>query len=56
MKYEICGKVHVAWKHKMRHDVTLHDVIGGHQAIYSKKERKMGHPILELAKTTRVSL
>ena len=31
----IGGKVYVAWKQKM-----LHDVIGGHQAIYSKKERK----------------
>ena len=41
MKYEICGKVRVAWKHKMLRDVTLHDVIGGHQAIYSKKKRKM---------------
>ena len=49
MKYEICGKVHVAWKHKMLHDVMLHDVIGGYQAIYSKKKRKMGHQILQLA-------
>ena len=32
-------------------DVTLHDGIGGHQVIYSK----MRHPILQLAKTTRVS-
>ena len=50
----IGGKVYVAWKQKM-----LHDVIGGHQAIYSKKERKkekkMGHPILQLAKTTHGS-
>ena len=28
----------------MRHEVTLHDVIGGHQAIYSKKERKKDGP------------
>ena len=49
------GKVYVAWKHKMFHDVTLHDVIGGHQAICSKKEKKMWHPIFQLAKTTRGS-
>ena len=35
----------------MLHDVTLHNVIGGYQAICSK----MGHLILQLAKTTRVS-
>ena len=28
----ISGKVYVAWKRKMLHDVALHDVIGGHQA------------------------
>ena len=39
----IGGKVCVAWKHKMLHDVTLHNVIGRHQAytcIHSKKDRK----------------
>ena len=35
-------------------DVTLHDVIGGHQAyINRKKDRNMAHPILHLAHTTR---
>jgi len=28
----IGGKVYVAWKRKMLHDETLHDVIDGHQA------------------------
>ena len=28
----IGGKVYVAWKRKMLHDVTLHDVVGGHLA------------------------
>ena len=27
----ISGKVYVAWKRKMLHDVALHDVIGGDQ-------------------------
>ena len=27
----IVGKVYVAWKRKMLHDITLHDVVGGHQ-------------------------
>ena len=41
-------KVYVAWKHLM-----LHDVIGGHQApIDRKKDGIMGHPVLQLAKTT----
>ena len=40
----ISGKVYVAWKRKMLHDVALHDVIGGHQAY-----------ILHVAKTTRGS-
>ena len=40
----ISGKVYVAWKRKMLHDVSLHYVIGGHQAY-----------ILHLAKTTRGS-
>ena len=31
--------VYVAWKHKMLHEVKLHDVVGRHQEIYSKKER-----------------
>ena len=36
--------------------VMLNDVIGGHQAIYSKKERKKdGASNLQLAKTTRGS-
>ena len=34
--------------------VTLHDVIDGHQAIYSNKERKMGHPILQLQSATKL--
>ena len=43
------GKVYVGWK-----NLTLHDVIGGHQAyIDRKKDRMMGHPILQLLKTTR---
>ena len=42
------GKVYVAWKQLM-----LHDVIGGHQAhIDRKKDGIMGHPVLQLAKTT----
>ena len=37
----IGSKVCVAWKHKMLHDVTLHNVFGGHQAyIHSKKDWK----------------
>ena len=40
----------VAWKHKMLHDETLHDVIGGHQTSYIK--RFMKHRILKLAKPT----
>ena len=43
----IVGKVHVAWKRKM-----LHDVIGGHQE-YIFMKRYMAHRILQLAKTTR---
>ena len=31
--------VYVAWKHKMLHDLKLHDLVGRHQEIYSKKER-----------------
>ena len=38
----------------MVHDVTPHDVIGGHQTcIHSKKDREMGHLILQMAKSTR---
>ena len=33
----ISGKVYVAWKRKMLHDVGLHDVIGGHQAYIHRK-------------------
>ena len=47
----IGGKVYVAWKHKMLHDETLHDVIGGHQAYI---QGFMGHRILKVAKATRV--
>ena len=43
----IVGKVYVAWKRKM-----LHDVIGGHQE-YIFMKRLMAHRILQLAKTTR---
>ena len=43
----IGGKVYVAWKRKM-----LHDVIGGHQE-YMFMKRFMAHRILQLAKTTR---
>ena len=46
----IGGKVYVAWKRKMLHDETLHDVIGGHQEY---NHRFMGHRILKLAKPTR---
>ena len=42
----------VAWKRKMLHYVTRHDVIGGHQAFI---HRFMGPRILHLAKTTRGS-
>ena len=49
----ISGKVYVAWKREMLHDVTLHDVTGGHQAyIHRKKDLFMAHRILHLAKTT----
>ena len=52
----ISGKVYVAWKREMLHDVTLHDVTGGHQAyIHRKKDLFMAHRILHLAKTTRGS-
>ena len=34
----------------MLHDVTLHDVIGGH---HRKIGREMENPILQMAKTTR---
>ena len=45
----IGGKVYVAWKHKM-----LHDVIGGHQAyIQRKKDLFLKPRISQLAKTTR---
>ena len=47
----IGGKVYVAWKHKMLHDETLHDVIGGHQAYI---QGFMGLWILKVAKATRV--
>ena len=30
-------KVYVAWKRKMLHDVSLHDVIGGHQAYIHRE-------------------
>ena len=43
----IVGKVYVAWKRKI-----LHDVIGGHQE-YIFMKRFMAHRILQLAKTTR---
>ena len=52
----IRGKVYVAWKRKILHDVGLHDVIGGHQAyIHRKIGTFMAHRILHLAKTTRGS-
>ena len=35
----ISGKVYVAWKRKMLHDVTLHDVTGGHQAYIHRKKK-----------------
>ena len=41
----IGGKVYVAWKRKM-----LHDVIGGHQE-YIFMKRFMAHRILQLVKT-----
>ena len=42
------SKVYVAWKH-----LILRDVIDGHQAhIHRKKDGLMGHPVLQLAKTT----
>ena len=45
----IGGKVYVAWKRKM-----LHDVIGGHQAyIQREKDLFMKPRISQLAKTTR---
>ena len=31
------GKVYVAWKRRMLHDVKLHDVIGGHGAYIHRK-------------------
>ena len=48
----IGGKVYVAWKRIMLHDVTLQDLIGGHQA-YIKNILFMGHRIFQLAKTTQ---
>ena len=52
----ISGKVYVACKRKMFHDVTIHDVTGGHQAyIHRKKDLFMAHRIFHLAKTTRGS-
>ena len=52
----ISGKVYVAWKRKILHDVGLHDVNGGHQAyIHRKIGTFMAHRILHLAKTTRGS-
>ena len=41
----IGGKVYVAWKRKMLHDETLHDVIDGHQAFFPSN--------FAAAKTTR---
>ena len=49
----ISGKVYVAWKGKMLHDVELHDVIRGHQAYMISLF--MAHRILHVAKTTRGS-
>ena len=49
----ISGKVYVAWKGKMLHDVALHDVISGHQAYMISLF--MAHRILHVAKTTRGS-
>ena len=47
---------YVAWKRKTLHDVSLDDVIGGHQAyIHRKKDLFMAHRILHRAKTTRGS-
>ena len=40
----------VSWKQKVLCDVMLHYVIGEHQAYI---QRKMRHPILQLAKTMR---
>ena len=48
----ISGKVYVAWKGKMLHDVALHDVISGHQAYMISLS---AHRILHVAKTTRGS-
>ena len=47
---KIGGRVCVAWKRKMLHDKTLHDVIGGYQAYI---HRFMARRILQLARTTR---
>ena len=50
--HAIGGKFsNVAWKRKMLHDETLHDVIGGHETSYIN--RFMKHRILKLAKPTR---
>ena len=49
----ISGKVYVAWKGKILHDVALHDVISGHQAYMMSLF--MAHRILHVAKTTRGS-
>ena len=32
IKHENGGKLYVTWKRKMLHEVTLHDVISGHEA------------------------
>ena len=42
------GKVYVAWKRKM-----LHDVIGGYQAYIQRKILFMAPRIWQLAKSTR---
>ena len=48
----IGGKVYVAWKRKMLHDETLHDVTDGHQVYI---HRFMGHLILQLLRPRAVS-
>ena len=54
----IGGKVYVVWKCKMLgHDVTLHDVIGGHQEyIFIERQIEIwGIQVLHLAETTRAT-
>lgn len=46
----INDKIYVSWKQKVLCDVMLHYVIGEHQAYI---QRKMSHPILQLAKAMR---